>query len=184
MRLSPTLRLVVTAFLLFVGVAMIWWFVGFQIGKGLMDDAGAGAAWRSAYGWREGGVARLLFLAVLSVLALAVASPLQGWARWALLAGLGLGAGLALGLREGALAGIVLYVLAAAAVDEQEGAMQIGVSVVLGLLVSFAFTLEQPFTGGTTALAVVLRDVFYYWPLLLGPHLLDGLLLARLGASR
>jgi hypothetical protein len=184
MRLSPTLRLIVTAFLLFVGVALIWWFVGFQIGKGLMEDVGAGATWRSAYGWREGGVARLLLLAVISVLTLAVASPLQGWARWALLAGLGLAAGLALGLREGALAGIILYVLAAAAVDEQEGVMQIGVSVALGLLVAFAFTLEQPFAGGQFALAVVLRDVLFYWPLLLGPHLLEGLLLARLASPR
>ena len=180
MRLSPTLRVVVTAVLLFAAVAVVWWLVGFQIGKGLMDDLGAGGAWRSAYGFKEGGVARLLFLSLLAVLALAIAGPVEGWPRWALLTAVGLGAALVLGHRDGALVGTLLFVLATAAVDEAEGGARLVLALALGLLVAFAFGLDDAFTAGQAALAVLLRGVLFYWPLLAGPHLLERHALARI----
>ncbi|HUL58748.1 MAG TPA: hypothetical protein VLU43_05725 [Anaeromyxobacteraceae bacterium] len=171
MRLTPTLRLVAIAVLVFVATAAIWWFVGYQIGKGLLEEAGGGPTWRAAYGFREGGAARLLFVAVLSALALGVSAAAEGAARWALLAGVAFAAALTLGAREGALAGTLLFVLSVGAVDEATGGGLWLAAAGLGIVVAFAEVLDLPFTAGQAAIAVVLRGLLYWLPLLAGPHL-------------
>ncbi|HSN90548.1 MAG TPA: hypothetical protein VLS93_04915 [Anaeromyxobacteraceae bacterium] len=174
MRLTPTTRLVAAALLVFLATAALWWLVGYQIGKGLLEEAGGGGAWRAAFGFRDGGVARLLVLALLGALALGAAGAAQGVARWALVAGLGLGGAFVLGARDGALAGVMLFVLAVAAVDEAAaGAPRLVAALVLGLAVAFAQVLDGPFTVGQGALAVGLRGALFWWPLLAGPHLVE-----------
>ncbi len=179
MRLTPTFRLVAIAFLVFLAAAATWWIVGYQIGKGLLDEMGGGSAWRAQYGLHEGGAAQLLFLAVVGALALVASGAAQGASRFALLGALGLGAALVDGSRGGALAGMVLYVLATAAVDEAEGRAQPVAAVILGFLVAFAYALDAPFSAGQAALAVLLRGVCFFLPLLWGPHLVDRLVLGR-----
>jgi len=183
MRLSPTARLVAVAVLVFAATAAIWWFVGYQIGKGLLEEAGGGATWRAAYGFREGGAARLLFVAVLSAVALGVSGAAEGAARWALLAGLGLAAALALGAREGALAGTLLFVLAVGAVDEADGRALWPAAAALGVVVAFAEVLDLSFTAGQAAIAVVLRGLLFWLPLLAGPHLAVRYVTGNFGAK-
>jgi hypothetical protein len=179
MRLTPTLRLLATALVVFLAAALVWWFVGFQIGKGLFEESGGGSAWRAAYGYRDGGIARLVFLSALSVLALAASAGAQGAARWALLAGLGLGAGLVLGARDGLLAALVLFVLAVVATDEAEGgAPQLLAAFALALAIAFAQELDSALTPGQSAIAILLRGALFWWPLLAGPHLVARYLLA------
>jgi hypothetical protein len=174
MRLTPTLRLVLVALLVFLATAALWWLVGYQVGKGLLEEAGGAGSWRASFGFREGGVARLLFLSLLGALALAATGAAQGAARWALVAGLGLGGAFVLGARDGALAAVTLYVLAVAAVDEApEGAPRLAAALVLGLAVAFAQVVDGPFTVGQAALAVGLRGALFWWPLLAGPYLVE-----------
>jgi hypothetical protein len=173
-RLTPTVRLVAAALLVFLATAVIWWLVGYNIGKGVLEETGGGSAFRAAYGFRDGGIARLLFFALVAALALGACAGAQGPARWALVAGLGLGAALVLGAREGALAGTVLFVLAVAATDEVEaGTPRLLTALALALVVAFAFELDSSLTAGQGALAVVLRGALFWWPLLAGPHLVD-----------
>ncbi len=183
MRLTPTQKVVALAALLFLATAAIWWLVGFQIGKGILEEAGGGASWRASYGWREGGASRLLFVALLSVVSLSVSGAAQGPPRWALLAGLGLGAALATGAREGALAGTILFVLSVAAVDEASEGRHWIAAAALGIVIAFAESLDLSFTTGQAALAVVLRGLFFWLPLLAGPRLLDRRVLGRIAGS-
>jgi hypothetical protein len=174
MRLTPALRLVATALLVFLATAAIWWLVGYQIGKGVLEEAGGAGAWRAAYGFRDGGVARLLFVSLLGALALAAAGLPQGAGRWALVAGLALGGAFVLSARDGALATVTLFVLAVAAVEEApEGGPRLVAALVLGLAVAVAQVLDGPFTVGQGALAVGLRGALFWWPLLAGPHLVQ-----------
>jgi len=174
MRLTPTARLVATALLVFLATAAIWWLVGYQIGKGLLEEAGGAGAWRASFGFRDGGVARLLFLSLLGALALAAAGATQGAARWALVAGLAMGGAFLLGARDGALAAVMLFVLAVAAVDEAaQGSQQLVAALALGLAAAFAQVVDGPFTMGQAALAVGLRGALFWWPLLIGPHLVE-----------
>lgn len=174
MRLTPTTRLVAAALLVFLATAALWWLVGYQIGKGLLEEAGGGGTWRASFGFRDGGVARLLVLALLGALALGAAGASQGVARWALVAGLGLVGAFVLGARDGALASVLLFVLAVAAVDEAPaGTARLVAALVMGLAVAFAQVLDSPFTVGQGALAVGLRGALFWWPLLAGPHLVE-----------
>lgn len=181
MRLTPTLRAIAVAVLVFLATAAIWWLVGFQIGKGVLEDAGGGVAWRSAFGFRDGGTARLLFLAILTVVAGAVAATVQGASRWPILAALALGAALVLGVREGGLAAVVLFVLAAGAVAEADAGARLVAAAVLALVVAFAEALDGSFTAGQGALAVLLRGLLFWLPLLAGPSLAERYVLGRTG---
>lgn len=184
MKLTPTIRLVAVALLVFVATAVVWWLVGYQIGKGILGDVGGEGAWTAAYGFRDGGIARLLFLSLLSALALAASGSAQGGARWAILAGLALGAGLVLGLRDGALAATILFVLGIVAIDEAEGfSAQLLAALAFGLLAAFAQELDTPLTLGQAVLAVVLRGALFWFPLLAGPHLAERYVLGSARAS-
>ncbi len=185
MRLTPTLRAIALAVLVFLATAAVWWLVGFQIGKGVLEEAGGGAVWRGAFGFRDGGTARLLFLAVLAVLAGAVAAAAQGASRWPILAALALGAALVLGAHQGGLAATVLFVLAAGATSEADaGAAEVVAAAVLGLVVAFAEALDVSFTAGQGAIAVLLRGLLFWLPLLLGPSLAERYVLGRAVRAR
>jgi hypothetical protein len=179
MRLTPTLRLVATALVVFLATALLWWLVGYQIGKGLLEGAVGGAGFRAGYGHHDGGIARLIFLSLLSVIALAASGESQGAGRWALLAGLGLGSALVLGARGGTLAALVLFVLAAVATDEAEPfSTQLVTALALALVVAFAQELDSSIDDWHAAIAILLRGALFWWPLLAGPHLVGRYLLA------
>ncbi|HYG68351.1 MAG TPA: hypothetical protein VD838_11845 [Anaeromyxobacteraceae bacterium] len=183
MRLTPITRAVLAALLVFVATAVVWWLVGFQIGKGLLDELGDGGAWRSLYGFGDGGLGRVLFLSVLATLAILFAAVLPEGSRWPALAALALGAALVQGERDGALAGTILFVLAAAATAELEGRARLLTGLGLALAVAFAHALDAPFDTGAKVVALLLRGLLFYAPLLLGPHLLDEWVLGRVEAG-
>jgi hypothetical protein len=183
MRLTPIVRAVLAALLVFVATAVLWWLVGFQIGKGLLEELGGENTWRSLYGFADGGLGRVLFLAVLAVLAILFGALPQG-SRWPALAALALGAALVQGERDGALAGMILFVLAAGATAELEGRGRILTALGLAFAVAFAHVLDTPFDTGAKLVALLLRGLLFYAPLLLGPHLLDEWVLGRVETGR
>jgi hypothetical protein len=99
MRLTPALRLLATALLLFAASAALWWLVGFQIGKGVLSDSGGLYPFRTAYGFEQGPFVELLALALVASLAREIWSG-TGAPRWLSLAGLAFGAALLLGERS------------------------------------------------------------------------------------
>jgi hypothetical protein len=184
MRLTPLTRSVAIALALFVGTALAWWLVGYQIGKGLMEELGAAGTWRSFYGFQDGGFARLLLLAVLATLAAGLAETVGAAARWPALAGAALGVGLLQPERDpGAVAGTILFVLSAGAVAEAKGRSRLVAGVALAIAVAFAFGLDAPFGAGQLAIAVLLRGVLFFAPLLLGPAYADEALASRVGSK-
>lgn len=183
MRLTPIVRAVLAALLVFVATAVVWWLVGFQIGKGLLEEMGGDATWRSLYGFGDGGLGRVLFLAILATLAILFGGSLPQGSRWTALAALALGAALVQGERDGALAGTILFVLAAGATSEVEGRGRVFTALGLAFAVAFAHVLDTPFETGEKFVALFLRGLLFYAPLLLGPHLLDEWVLGRAEAG-
>lgn len=179
MRLSPVVRAVITALLVFVATAIVWWLVGFQIGKGLLQEMGGENTWRSLYGFADGGLGRVLFLAVLGTVALLVAEAMPQGGKWPALVAVALGAALVQGERDGALAAIVLFVLAAAAASDGEGRSRLLTGVGLAFAVAFASVVDTPFDAGAKLVALILRGALFYAPLLVGPRLVEQWVLGR-----
>lgn len=175
MKVTQTLRLVLGAAALTAAVAVVWWIVGYALGKSALDQSGAGAAFSRLYAFREESLLPLLALALLSYLTRLVGAEGAG-GRWLRLAVLGAAAALIFGGAKSASAeiGWVMFVFAAAAAAESTGVQGLLAALVAGALVAFAFVIDKGELGtGQKLITVVLRDVFFFVPLLVGPEWLD-----------
>ncbi len=184
MKLTPAIRLFVMTLILIVGTAIVWWFVGFNIGKGLLGGTGAFGPFRRAYDFEERALAQLFAFALLSPLALAVFGSFAAQARWAAVAALSLGAALVFGDRAGASVGFAVFTIGAAAVAESHGGMQIAAAMGAALLAAFAFILGMNLDAGPLVGVVVLRAAFFFLPLLMGPVWIERWVLGRLPSGR
>ncbi len=175
MKMTQTLRLILGAAVLTAAVAVLWWIVGYALGKSALEQSGAGAAFSRMYAFREESLLPLFALALLSYLARLVSA--EGAAgRWLRLAVLGAAAALIFGGSRYASAeiGWVLFVFAAAVAAESAGIQALLAALVAGAFVAFAFVIDKAeFGTGQKLIAIVLRDVFFFVPLLVGPEWLD-----------
>jgi hypothetical protein len=175
MKMTQTLRLILGAAVLTVAVAVLWWIVGYTLGKSALEQSGAGVAFSRVYAFREESLLPLFALALLAYLARLVGAE-AGGARWLRLLALAAGAAVLFGGERayGPELGWVLFVLAAVATSEASGVPGLLVALVAGAFVAFVFVLERgEFGTGQRLIAVVLRDVFFFVPLLAGPEWLD-----------
>jgi hypothetical protein len=175
MRLTPTQRLLATAVALLACTAVVWWIVGYPIGKTLIDSTGGLATFRKGYSFQEPALVRLFALALLVPVTLSVVASVSAQARWL---ALGLIVAVAVLVLEekgnpGGSLGVALFVLAASAVSEGEGKTRIPVALVAGLVVAFAQTVDSSFSFGEKLIVMVLRAVFFFGPLLVGPHYIE-----------
>jgi hypothetical protein len=179
MRLAQTQRLLATAVLLLAGTAITWWLVGYPIGKGILDSPGGLASFRRTYGFQESSVVWLFALALVVPVTRAVLASASPQARWLALLGVAVVAVLLLQEWDSTAGrlGVALFVLAVAAVAESDGTARIVVAIVAGAVVTFAFTVDSPFSLGELAAVVLLRAVFFFCPLLVGPHYVDAYVL-------
>lgn len=178
MRLTPTTRLVAVAVLLTATTAIVWWAVGFPIGSALLDSA---PAWRKAYAYSPAGLVRLLALAITVPFTAAVVGSATPQSRWLALAGVAFGAVILYGDRSsGDMVAVVLLVLGAAAMTETSGTAQIVVALAISVLIVFAALSDIGVGTFPRILATLIRAVFFYAPLLLGPVYLERYVLKRI----
>ncbi len=177
MRFTQTARLMAVAVLLMVATAAIWWGIGFRLGEVLLDNA---SAWhRFEYGAFP--LMRLLALAIAVPFTIAVVGSASPQARWIALGAVAVGAVLVYGEGDRSdVVGVVLFVFAAAAVSEASGSQQIVTALVAALVVSFASLADLPVQTAQKAFAMIVRAVFFYAPLLLGPAYVERYALKRI----
>jgi hypothetical protein len=179
MRFTPTTRLISVSVLLLAATAVIWWGLGFHLGSALLDGA---SAWRSSFGYGPLGLMRLFALAITVPVTIAVATSASQQTRWLALAALAFGAVLLYGDRSrGDIVAVVLFVLGAAAMAETGGRQQLVAALGTALVVAFAALADLSLGTPQKAVAVVVRALFFYAPLLLGPTYLERYALARVG---
>jgi len=177
MRLTPTTRLITLAVLLLVVTAVVWWGVGFPIGGALLDGA---SAWRNNFGYGTLALMRLFALAIAVSVTLAVVASVSPQVRWLALAALALGAVLLYGDRSrGDMVGVVLLVFGAAAMSETNGTQQLVAAAAIAVVISFAALADLTLATPQKIIAVLVRAVFFYAPLLLGPTYLERWVLKR-----
>jgi len=178
MRLTPTSRVLVVAVLLLVATAVLWWAIGFPVGSALLDDA---PAYRRAFGYGPLGLARLFALALAVPFSLAAAGAAAGPSRWLVLAAMAFGAVLLHGDHSTADAlAVALLVLAASAVTEASGASQLVVAGIAAVVVAATALWDLGLGTPQRILAILVRALFYYVPLLIGPALLERQVLRRI----
>lgn len=178
MRLPAPLRLVLSVVFVAAATGLLWWLVGFQIGKGMLSGSDA-TAFQKAYAFDEGPVLRLVFLALVGAITVAAA----GGAKWLPLAGMAFGAALLSPDRGlGGLVGIILFVLCVAGIAEMgAGARALAVGAIAAIAVSIAFTMEGPFGRSEIAVVAALRAIFWFLPLFVLPDYVDRYALKKLG---
>lgn len=168
MRLAAPLRLILNVLVVAAGTALVWWLLGYTLGKGILSGA-AETAFRRGFGFDAGGFLRLLLIALVGGLSAAVAGG--GGGKWLALAGIAFGAAVvAPDKGVGTTLGLALFVFLAAGVAEAgAGAMPLAFAAGAGVLVALAFILDGPFGKGDTVAVVALRGLLYYFPLLALP---------------
>jgi hypothetical protein len=177
MRFTPTTRLIAVAVLLALATAVVWWGVGFHVGSALLDGA---SAWRASFGYGPLGLMRLFALALTVPVTIAVVTSAAPQARWIAVAALAFGAVLLYGDRSrGDIVAVVVFVLAAAAMSETTGRQQAVAAVATAVVISFAALADLSLSTPQKVLAVLVRAVFFYAPLLLGPTYLERYALKR-----
>jgi hypothetical protein len=177
MRFTPTTRLIAVAVLLALATAAVWWGVGFHLGSALLDGA---SAWRSSFGYGPLGLMRLFALAITVPVTIAVVTSVSPQTRWIAIAALAFGAVLLYGDRSrGDIVAVVVFVLAAAAMSETAGRQQAVAAVVTAVVIAFAALADLSLSTPQKVLAVLVRAVFFYAPLLLGPTYLERYALKR-----
>ena len=182
MSLTATTRLLAVAVLLALATALVWWLVGFPLGKALLDGA---SPWTRGFSYEFPDLVRLLALAVTVVLTGAVAGSASPQTRWLAIAAVALGAAVLFAERGvGDTVAVVLLVLGAAAMTETEGAAQAVAAAAIAVLVAFAATGDLALGTSQKVFAVLLRALFFYAPLLLGPAYLDRFVVARTGRGK
>lgn len=175
MKMTQTLRLILGAAVLTVAVAVLWWIVGYGIGKTALEQSGAGGGFARIYAYRDSSLMPLYALALLAYLTRLVGAE-AGGARWLRLLALAAGAALLFGGEKayGAELGWVLFVLAAVATAEASGVPGLLVALVAGAFVALTFVIDRgEFSMGQKLITIVVRDVFFFLPLLVGPEWLD-----------
>lgn len=178
MRFTPTTRVIAIAVLLVAATAIVWWGVGFPLGTALLDGS---SAWRNAFGYGPLGVMRLFALAIVVPVTAAVVTSAPPQSRWLSIALLAFGAVLLYGDRSrGDIVAVVVFVLAVAAMTESSGTSQAIGAVAIAIVVSFAALQDLSLAPAEKALAVAVRAIFFYVPLLLGPSYLERYALKRL----
>lgn len=174
MKVTQTLRLILGSAALTVVAAVLWWIVGYTLGKSALDQGDGGAAFARLFSYREASVLPFFALALLSFLTRLVAAEAGAgrWTRLAVLAGV---AGLVFaGDKSGSELGWVLFVFAAAATAEASGVQGLLTALVAGAFVAVAFVFDKAeLATGQKIVVVVMRDVFLFAPLLAGPEWLD-----------
>jgi hypothetical protein len=177
MRFTQTSRLILLAVLLLAGTAALWWGVGFPVGSALLDGSNV---WARTFGFGPIGVLRLFALALVAPVTIAVLATASAQTRWLALAALAGGAVLLYGDQSrGDILAVVLFVFAVAAVSESSGNHQIVAAVAVALVVAFASLADVPLQTSQKVLAILVRAVFFYVPLLLGPAYLERYALGR-----
>lgn len=164
---SALLRLLVTATALFLAVAVVWWALGFQLGKGVLEELKGGAAFRRAYGFEESNVLALFALAFSAVVSLALYQGAGGGKLMWLSAG-AIGAGLLLGGAPAGMLGAAVTVFAVGAASEVSGTQRLIAAGIGALVASFVFAIPVGLDGGAWAAAWAIRAVFYFFPLVFG----------------
>jgi hypothetical protein len=173
-KLTPALRLILGSAVLTVVAAVLWWILGYTLGKSALDQGNGGAAFARLFSYREASFLPLFALALLSYLTRLVAAE-AGASRWTRLALLAAAAGLVFaGDKSGSELGWVLFVFAAAATAEASGVQGLLAALVAGAFVAVAFVFDKAdLATGQKIVVVVMRDVFLFAPLLAGPEWLD-----------
>jgi hypothetical protein len=178
MRLTQTARVLLVAVLLLAVTAVLWWGAGFRLGAALLDDA---PAWRRSFGYGSLALARLFALALVVPVTLAVISAAAPQFRWVAMTAIALGAVLISGERaSGDVLAVVFFTFGIAAVSEYSGTAQLVAALAVALVVAFASLLDVPLGSGHKALATLVRAVFFYVPLLVGPTYVERYALKRL----
>ncbi len=175
MRLTQTQRLLATAVVLLAGTAVLWWLVGYPIGKGIIDSPSGLSALRRGYAYQEAGLVRLFALALVVPATLAVLSSYSAQMRWPVLAAIVVAAVLFLEDKVTAAGslGVALFVLGAVAVSESDGKLRPVVALVAGFLVAFVYVADSTYSTGEKLAVMALRAIFYYGPLLAGPFYIE-----------
>jgi len=175
MRLTQTQRLLATAVVLLAGTAVLWWLVGYPIGKGIIDSPASLSAFRRGYAFQEAALLRLFALALVVPTTIAVLAAYSPQLRWPALAAIAIVAVLFLEDKVTAIGslGVALFVLGAAAVSESEGKLRPVVALIAGFLVSFVHVADSSYSTGETLVVMALRAVFYFGPLLAGPYYVE-----------
>ena len=179
MKTTGTLRILLTIVAVAVAAGILWWVVGYPIGKGILQETGGVAAFQRAYGLREQVFLQILSLALVGSLARSALEQAPAASTGIWLGAVALGAALLVGGRGGAELFAALFVLAVAAVGEAEGRQRFLAAAIGGLVVAFVQVLETSFGTGEKILLVALRTLFFYGPLLVGPFLADRWLWRR-----
>ncbi len=175
MRLTQTQRLLATAVVLLAGTAVLWWLVGYPIGKGIIDSPAGLSAFRRGYGFQEAALLRLFALALVVPATLAVLSTYSPQLRWPALAAIAIVAVLFLEDKVtavGSLA-VALFVLGTVAVSESDGKLRPVVALIAGFLVAFVFVVDSTYSAGEKLVVMALRAIFYFGPLLAGPYYIE-----------
>lgn len=178
MRFTPTTRLIALAVLLLVSTGLLWWGVGFHVGSALLDGS---SVWGKSFGYGPLGIMRLFALAIVVPVTIAVVTSVPPQTRWLSLAAVAFGAVLLYGDQSrGDIIGVVVLVLAVAAMTESNGTSQAVGAVAIALVISFAALQDLAVPTAQKTMAVVVRALFFYVPLLLGPTYLERHALKRL----
>ncbi|HYV49000.1 MAG TPA: hypothetical protein VFA20_29270 [Myxococcaceae bacterium] len=165
---STALRLLVVAVALFIGVSVVWWAVGFQLGKGLLEELKGGAGFRRAYGFEPDNMVALLILCFGSAVGVALHGAAPAGSRLLWLSAAALGTGFVMGGHASSMVGGGMAVFAAAAAAETEGRQRLIASGIGAVIAAFAFALVLGLEGGGWAVAWALRAVFFFFPLVFG----------------
>jgi hypothetical protein len=175
MKLAQTQRLLATAVVLLAGTAVLWWLVGYPIGKGILDSTSGIAAFRRGYGFQEAALVRLFALALVAPATLLVLASFSPQLRWPALTAIAIVAALFLEdkVTTAGTLGVALFVLGAVAVSESDGKARPVVALVAGFLVAFVQVVDSSYTTGEKLVVMALRAVFYFAPLLAGSHYVD-----------
>lgn len=171
MKVSKTLKVMLSAALLLLAVGVLWWVVGISLGKTILAETGGSVAFRTAFGFKDAEVLHLFLLSFLAVLVPLLAGDAGGrWIRLAAVAGV---AAILAGGGDADKLTVALFVFAVAAANEGGGKDALITAAVAGAVVALAAVLGTGLTMGQKLIVIVVRDAFFYFPLLVGASFLE-----------